>query len=52
MNKLVDLLTFALVIGGVLVMTRKGSQGPALVGAVTSGFVHIEQAATGQKVTK
>jgi hypothetical protein len=50
-NKIVDLFTYALMIGGVLVMTRPGSQGPALVGAVTGGFVHIEQAATGQKVS-
>lgn len=51
MNKLFDVFTYALAIGGILVLTRPGSQGPALFKAATSGFVHIEQAATGQKIS-
>lgn len=51
MNQIADILTYALTIGGILVMTRPGSQGPKLVTAFTSGFAHIEQAATGQKLS-
>lgn len=50
MNKIVDLLTYALMIGGIFVMT-KNANGANLVKAATGGFVHIEQAATGQKTS-
>lgn len=52
MNKVADIATGALVVAGVMVLTRKGSQGPALFGAVTSGFAHITEAATGQRLQR
>lgn len=50
MSRIVDLFTYALMIGGIYVMT-KNKNGAGLISAVTGGFVHIEQAATGQKVS-
>ena len=50
MNQMADVLTYAFIVGGILVMTRPGSQGPKLVGALASGYTHIVQAATGQPV--
>ena len=51
MNKLFDVLSLSLLVGGVMVLTAPKSKGPALFTAATSGFAHIEQAATGQKLT-
>lgn len=50
MNKWADVLSYAFVVGGILVLTRPGSQGPKLFTALTSGYAHIVQAATGQPV--
>lgn len=52
MNKLVDLGTYAFVVGGILVLTRPGSQGPKFVSALGGAFGGVVQASTGQKVTK
>jgi hypothetical protein len=51
MNKLVDVLGYAFLVGGILVLTRPGSKGPRLVSSLTSGYSHIVQAATGQRLT-
>jgi hypothetical protein len=50
MNKVVDLGTYAFVVAGILVLTRPGSQGPKFVNALTGGFAHIVQAASGQRI--
>jgi hypothetical protein len=50
MNKLVDVLTYAFVVGGILVLTRPKSQGPKFVSALGSSFTHLVQASTGQKI--
>lgn len=51
MNKAFDVATYALMIGGILVMTRPQSQGPKLVDSLVGGFVRVVQAATGQKIS-
>jgi hypothetical protein len=50
MNDISDLITYSFLVGGILVMTRPGSQGPALIKNLTSGYSGIVQAATGQTV--
>lgn len=50
MNKLADIGTYAFLVGGILVLTRPGSQGPALLNSLTAGFVHLVQASTGQPI--
>lgn len=51
MNKVFDGLYAAFIIGGILVLTRPGSQGPGFVRALGGSYAGIVQAATGQKVT-
>lgn len=50
-NTLSDLIFWSFGVGGILVMTRPGSQGPAFVKNLTGGYSGIVQASTGQKVT-
>ncbi len=50
MNKIVDLVTFALGVSAVLVLTRPGSQGPGFVKALGDSAVHLVQGASGQKI--
>ena len=38
MNQIVDVLSAIVVVGGILVLTRPGSQGPGLVQNLTAGF--------------
>lgn len=52
MNKFVDLGTYAFVVAGILVLTRKGSKGPQFVKALGGAFGGVVQAASGQTVTK
>lgn len=47
MNKIVDIFTFALVVAGIMVLTRPGSQGPGFVSAIGSAFASIVTSATG-----
>ena len=49
MNDLSDLITYSFLVGGILVLTRPGSQGPTIVQNLTSGYASIVKAATGQK---
>jgi hypothetical protein len=51
-NKLTDIATYAFVVGGILVLTRPGSQGPAFIGAVGHSLIGLVQGATGQPVNK
>lgn len=46
-----DLVVYSFVVAGILVMTRPGSQGPALLNSLTHGYARIVQAATGQSAT-
>lgn len=48
MNKLVDIGTYAFLVGGIFVLTRPGSKGPQFVTALGNAFAHVVQAATGQ----
>ena len=50
-NRLGDFLVYGIIVGGILVLSRPGSQGPQLVTAVTSGLTGFAQGVTGQKVT-
>jgi hypothetical protein len=47
MNEIVDALFAITVVAGILVLTRPGSQGPALVQNVTAGYGNILGTATG-----
>lgn len=50
-NDLADLITYSFLVGGILVLTRPGSQGPTFVKNLTGGYAGIVQASTGQNVT-
>lgn len=47
MSDLFDTLFAIVVVGGILVMTKQGSQGPALVQNLTAGFGNALGVATG-----
>lgn len=47
MNKVADIATMIVVVAGIMVMVRRGSQGPQLVTAMTNGFASVLGAATG-----
>lgn len=48
MHRFGDILMGVLVVAGVFVVTRPGSQAADVVGSITSGFAGLVQAATGQ----
>lgn len=50
-NAVTDLIVYSMVVGGILVLTRPNSQGPAFVKNLTSGYARIVQATTGQPAT-
>ena len=47
MNQIVDVLTAIVVVGGILVLTKPGSQGPGIVQNLTAGFGNALGVATG-----
>lgn len=47
MNEIFDVLIGIVVVAGILVMTKPGSQGPTLVSDLTSGFSSALGVATG-----
>lgn len=47
-STLTDIVVYSFIVAGILVMTRPGSQGPALVNNLTSGYSGIVKAASGQ----
>lgn len=51
MNRVTDIATYAFLVGGILVLTRPGSKGPAFVRSLGGAFSGVVQAATGQTVT-
>ena len=51
MNQVVDVLVLVVVVGGILVLTRPGSQGPALVHNLGSAFSNALGTAVGSPVT-
>ena len=48
MNKIVDVVTYALGVSAILVMTRKGSQGPAFIKAIGDSVSGLVKSASGQ----
>ena len=52
MNRFWDFLVYGIVISGILVLTRPGSQGPIFVKNLGGSLVGFAQAVSGQKVTK
>lgn len=50
-NTATDIVVYSFLVGGILVLTRPGSQGPGFLKALTSGYARIVQASTGQPVT-
>jgi hypothetical protein len=47
-----DFLVYGIVVGGILVLTRPGSQGPGLVKGLGGALIGFSQAVTGQRVTR
>lgn len=47
MNDIADIAVAIVVVAGILVLTRSGSQGPALVENLTSGFGNAVGVASG-----
>ncbi len=47
MNEVVDVFATIVIVAGILVMTKPGSQGPALVQNMTAGFGNALGVATG-----
>lgn len=47
MHKIADIATAVLVVAGIMVLVRPGSQGPSLVKNLTDGFSGVVTAATG-----
>ena len=47
MNQIVDVFATIVIVGGILVLTKPGSQGPALVQNLTAGFGNALGVATG-----
>lgn len=50
-NAMTDMVVYGMIVAGILVMTRPGSQGPSLVNNLTGGYAKIVQATTGQSAT-
>lgn len=50
-NTATDIVVYSMIVAGILVLTRPGSQGPGFVKALTGGYAGIVQAASGQPVT-
>ena len=46
-NVFTDIVVYSMLVAGLLVMTRPGSQGPALVSSAESGYAGIVKSATG-----
>lgn len=51
MRRFADFLVYGIVVGGILVLTRPGSQGPGLVTALGRGVTGYAQGVTGQNVS-
>lgn len=47
MNRIVDFFVFSLVVAGIMVLTRPGSQGPSFVRAIGGAVSQVINAATG-----
>lgn len=52
MKRFWDFLVYGIIVGGILVLTRPGSQGPAFAKALGGTLIGFSQAVTGQKVSK
>lgn len=50
-NAVTDLVVYSMIVAGILVLTRPGSQGPKFVTNLTHGYARIVQAASGQPAT-
>ena len=48
MNEAADIMGYAFLVAGILVLTRPGSQGPKFVTALGSAITHLVQASSGQ----
>jgi hypothetical protein len=50
-NRIADVITYALGVSAILVLTRPGSQGPKLLKGFGDSVVHLVQSASGQKLS-
>jgi hypothetical protein len=48
-NRIGDFLVYGMVVAGILVLTKQGSQGPAIVTNIGGAFAGVIRAASGQK---
>lgn len=51
MRRFYDFLVYGIIVGGIFVMTRPGSQGPKFVSSLGGALTGFAQAVTGQPVT-
>ena len=51
MNQITDIMGYAFLVAGILVLTRPGSQGPTFVKNLGSSATHLVQASSGQRVS-
>lgn len=51
MRRAWDFLVYGIVVAGILVLTRPGSQGPGFVSALGRAITGFAQGVSGQKVT-
>lgn len=51
MNRLADVLVYALGVSAILVLTKPGSQGPVFAKNLGDAAVHLVQGASGQKLS-
>ena len=51
MRRFYDFLVYGIIVGGILVLTRPGSQGPGFIQQIGRGLIGFVQSATGQRIT-
>jgi hypothetical protein len=50
-STLTDFVFYSFLVGGIFVMTKPGSQGPAFLKSLFGGYSQVVQASTGQAAT-
>lgn len=50
-NVLTDIVVYSSIVAGIMLMTKPGGQGPAVLNSATHGYANILQAETGQNLS-
>lgn len=50
-NIITDIVVYGSIVAGIMLFTKPGGSGPALVSKTVNGYTGLVQAETGQKVT-